>query len=271
MAKGEQIEPGLKEIAEAMVATSEGLKADIPANWRQGRTAYGGLSAALALEAVYHDFADLPPLRSVIVSFIGPVPEKPIYKANLLRQGRNVTFIESKGYDGGYPVIATTFSFGASRQSEITVDLPAPDAPFPEACEPYTPEHAKAFVPVFFNEFDTRLIAGSRPMSGAKEGYVRTWSRHRDAASRGGVSALLCIGDVLPPAAVPLFTQMGPVSSMTWVFNILSDNPTTEDGWWHIETRLTAAQGGYSSQVMRVWNTSGELVAEGLQSVTIFV
>jgi len=61
-----------------------------------------------------------------------------------------------------------------------------------------------------------------------------------------------------------------PVSSMSWMFNLLTDNPSTEDGWWQIESRLTAAQGGYSSQVMRIWNSAGELVVEGMQSIAIF-
>lgn len=68
-----------------------------------------------------------------------------------------------------------------------------------------------------------------------------------------------------------MFKQMGPVSSMTWIFNVLKDAPETKDGWWHVETNLTAAQGGYASQVMRIWNTEGELVVEGVQSVAIFV
>jgi acyl-CoA thioesterase len=85
------------------------------------------------------------------------------------------------------------------------------------------------------------------------------------------MASLLCIADVLPPAALPLFKRMGPVSSMTWIFNVLSDNPRTDDGWWHIETDLTAARNGYSSQIMRIWSTRGELVVEGVQSVAIFI
>ena len=37
-----------------------------------------------------------------------------------------------------------------------------------------------------------------------------------------------------------------------------------------METQLTAGNGGYSSQVMRVWNTDGNMVADGMQSVIIF-
>lgn len=262
---------GFKDIADSLSQSPDGLIAEIPDNWRQGRTAYGGISSALALEAVKRRHPDLPPLRSSLINFTGPVPANPVYRTQILRQGRNVTTIEVKGFDGETPVISVVFSFGASRDSQLNVGYPAPEASFPETCEPYTPKEYAKFVPVFFQRFDTRLIAGGRPVTGHKEGYVRVWSRHQDDASRDGTSSLICIGDVLPPGALPMLTQPGPVSSMTWIFNILSDKPSTEKGWWHIETRLTAAQGGYSTQVMRIWNSSGELTAEGMQSVTIFV
>ena len=181
-----------------------------------------------------------------------------------------MTVVESKGYDGNAAVISVTFCFGASRESDLGVGFPAPEAPNPHECEPYTPKEYEAFVPVFFHKFDTRLIEGGRPATSQDEGYIRVWSRHHHENSRDGTPSLLCIGDVLPPGALPMLKRPVPVSSMTWMFNILSDTPSTEDGWWHIETRLTAAHGGYSSQVMRVWNYSGELIAEGMQSVTIF-
>ena len=102
------------------------------------------------------------------------------------------------------------------------------------------------------------------------EGYIRTVTRHHDIQSRDGIISLLCLGDVLPPAALPLLRDMAPVSSMTWMVNVLVDAPQTTDGWWHVETRLSAAAGGYSSQVMRIWNMDGQLVVEGMQSVAIF-
>jgi len=108
-------------------------------------------------------------------------------------------------------------------------------------------------------------------MTGADEGYIRTWSRHEDASSREGIASLLTLGDVLPPSAAPRFKQFGPVSSVNWIFTVLSDAPKTHDGWWHVETKLTAAMGGYSTQVMRIWNTDGELIAEGMQCVAIFM
>lgn len=191
--------PGYQELAKAMQPSEDGWKAPLHQDWKQGRTAYGGLSTALALEAVYQDHNDLPPLRSATINFIGPVSADPVYRTNLLRQGRNVTMVEAKGYVEGNPVISVTFSFGASRQSELAVGLESPETKAPQDCEPFTSESAKDFVPKFFHNFDTRLIEGARPMSGVDRGYIRTWSRHQHEGSREGMASLLCLADVLPP------------------------------------------------------------------------
>jgi hypothetical protein len=45
----------------------------LPQSWTQGRTAFGGLSGALAYQAASHIEADLPPLRSAQIAFTGPL------------------------------------------------------------------------------------------------------------------------------------------------------------------------------------------------------
>lgn len=261
---------GLQQIIDTMKEASGGYGASIPEGWRQGRTVYGGLTSGLLLAATQKAFPDLPPLRSAQINFIGPVTEDPVITPVLLRQGRNVTSVRADMHCAEAVVATCVFNFGGTRDSHVSASLPAPDAPNPDSCEAFTPQQAEKFVPVFFLRFETKLLAGGRPVSGASDGYVRCWSRHQDPASREGPISFLTIGDVLPPAATPTFKQVGPVSSMNWQLNILADITTT-DGWWHVETRQTAARDGYSSQVMRYWNTDGVLVAEGLQSVAVFV
>jgi len=263
---------GFDEIAKSMSKKGDGYHGTIPEGWRQGRTAYGGLTAGLSLVAAQTQYPDLPPFRSATVNFIGPVSGNPVFTSRRLRQGRNVTSVETEGCVEGKTVSCCTFIFGGLRESSVAVDCAAPEyAPAPGDCEPFTPKGAEGFVPAFFNRFDTRLIAGSRPMSGAREGYIRVWSRHADIHSRKGIASLLTLGDVLPPSAAPLFKQLGAISSVNWIFTVLTNDPQTEDGWWHVETKLTATAGGYSSQVMRIWNTEGKLIAEGMQCVAIFM
>lgn len=245
------------------------IRPDIPDSWKQGRTAYGGLSAALLLAAARRDVGDLPPLRSALINFTGPLSDTPDITTDVLRQGRNVTTVYSRADVGGHAACTATFSFGAARESHLCVDLDAPDSPAPDACDPYN-DSDSPFVPPFLRNFDVRLIEGTRPMSGGTRGYLRCWARHADEASREGEASLLCLGDILPPATFPIMTQLGPVSSMTWICNFLRE-PKTSDGWYMVESDLTAARKGYCSQVMRIWNRDGALIADGMQSIAVFV
>lgn len=242
----------------------------IPDNWRQGRTAYGGLTTGLALSAAEKTFTDLPPLRSVQVTFVGPVVSDPVFTTRLLRQGRNVTTVLVQVHCDEANVAVATFMFGASRASQLNTTLPATHSPAPEECNLFIPEGFQKMAPGFTQNFETRLIAGQRPLTGAKDGYIRVWSRHRDKLSRDSIGSFLTLGDVLPPAAAPTMKSMSAISSMNWQMNILEPELGTEDGWWQIETKQTAAKDGYSSQVMRFWNRSGILIAEGMQSVAVF-
>lgn len=242
---------------------------DLPDSWKQGRTAYGGLSAALLLARARGDHPDLAPLRSALVNFTGPVTRSPDITTEVLRAGRNVTTVYASADVEGRAVCTATFSFGAARASHLCVDLPAATSPSPDECAAYT-EDASPFIPPFLHNFETRLIEGTRPMRGGTKGYLRMWARHSDPASRDGEISLLCLADILPPSTFPIMKMLGPVSSMTWICNFLRE-PKTQDGWYMIEANLTAAQDGYCSQVMRMWNTDGELIVDGMQSIAIFV
>ena len=263
--------PGFRELADQLKPVSGGYASIIDPAWRQGRTCYGGLTAGLSLAAAQRDFPDLPPLRSMQITFVGPVNETPVFKSNLLRQGRNVTTVETKTYSDENVSAAAVFMFGAARDSAITATLPGYNDPSPQELEDFTPPAFRDFVPKFFLRFETKLIEGGRPMTGVEKAYIRSWSRHEDIASQSGTDSFITLGDVLPPAAAPTFKKPAPISSMNWQMNILVDDVSSEDGWYLVETAQSGAQDGYSSQIMRFWDRSGRLVAEGTQSVAIFI
>lgn len=261
---------GFAAITQDMQADNGGFRATIPDGWKQGRTAYGGLTSGLALVAAQKTFSDLPPLRSANINFIGPVAGNPVFTATLLRQGRSVTTVRVVGVVDDNPIADIVFTFGISRDSSLSVARTIEAPPAPRDCKRFTPKIAEPIVPKFFLRFESKLIDGARPMSGAAEGYIRAWSRHKDPASRDGVASLLTLSDVLPPAALPMLKKLAPVSSVNFLLNFVTDTPTTTDGWWQVETRITTAAQGYSSQVMRIYNTDNQLVAEGMQAVAVF-
>ena len=57
---------------------------------------------------------------------------------------------------------------------------------------------------------------------------------------------------------------------MTWLLNVLGPRPRTDDGWWLLRANADYASAGSSSQLMGIWNSDGEAVAEQMQSVAIF-
>lgn len=249
----------------------EGFATEIPDIWRQGRTAYGGLTAGLALASAHRAFPDLPPLRSMLVNFTAPITGNPLFIPICLRRGKSVTTVQVTVHSEESVGAQIIFCFGGSRDTTLVV----PGVPMvldrsPLDYERFTPEVVENLVAKFTVNFETRFVSGSRPVTGAEEGYVRAVSRHRDTDSHNGIDCLVTIADILPPAALCMTRSMAPVSSVTWMLNMLTDQPMTEDGWWQVDTRLTAAGNGYSSQQMRVWALDGTPVADGMQSVAQF-
>ncbi|TPG43019.1 thioesterase family protein [Sphingomonas koreensis] len=254
----------LSEILAAARPTDTGFTATIPADWMQGRTTYGGLSSALALYAAQHSEADLPPLRSAQVSFIGPLAGAVTVTATKLRRGRNAAFIQSDITSDAGLGYRATFVFMADQPSRLSLDeaaghdrpAPAPDAKL------YTgPDE---FFTGNFNFLDLK-----EPDLGPAE--LLRWARLRDSDGLDPMVELMAVADALPPAAFKLLGNVhAPVSSLTWIVNLLTPRPATRDGWWLLHARADQAKSGCSSQSMAIWNADGQRVAEGMQSVAIF-
>ncbi len=254
----------LKAILDQFSTAAKNHNLDIPENWLQGRTAYGGLSAVLAYQAARLSEPDLPPLQSAQISFVGPLSGAIEVSASVLRRGRNTAFVRSDIICNGGIGLTCNFIFMSQRDSHLNYQgLVAPDFP------PVPSEHdVRSGPPEFFTQNmqypDKRLTLG--------QGTPRIASWHRLIEREGldAVAELICIGDALPPSAMGLMTEKGMVSSMNWQVNMLTASPATKDGWWYLESETHAAARGASSQYMTVWNTDGVAVMTGMQSVAIF-
>ncbi len=240
------------------------LAVGIPDAWMQGRTTYGGLSAALAHEAARTAVDDLPPLRAAQIAFIGPVSGTVEVSAKLERQGRNASWVRSELRCGGELCLSATFVFMGAVESTVAFDhLPVdPSVVRVEEAEPVPDQPG----PVFLSQFENRRAI---PLSG--DASVCNWVRLKDGAE--GVDPfthLLAIGDGLPPGAKTLMTWAAPVSSMVWQTGFLTPLPQTRDGWWLLRSAADFAQAGCSTQAMHMWNRDGTPIACGTQAIAIF-
>jgi len=245
------------------------LHIDIPGDWGQGRTAYGGLTAALCVEAAGLVSGDLPPLRSAQFAFIGPAAGRLHATPTLLRRGKSTAYIgvDLAGDDG----IATRamLCFGAARPSRLAYDaLPAPEVPAPEACAEF---FRGGIGPTFAVHFESRLAGGARPFSPAEKPEMMLWMRHCDSGARDRVSGLVALADALPAAALVLFPERAPFSTATWTVDLLVDAPHSDSGWWLLHSVADSAGNGYSTQATTMWNDRGEAVLVARQNVVVFI
>lgn len=250
----------LPSLLAASTFDGEALTAAIGESWLQGRTAYGGLSAAIAFHAVKMAVPDLPPLRSAQIAFIGPLSGTVSATPVILRRGKNSGFVACDITNGDGVGLRALFLFMASRTSSIDhYALPAPD--FPLAGERIDPSR----VPQGF------LVNFELCPWQSGDGNVRRWIRLNDRAGLDPETELVAIADALPPAAMTLAAEWGPISTTTWQLNLVTDAPATDDGWWLLEARTLYAGNGNSSQTMTIWNRAGQAVATATQSVALFI
>lgn len=254
----------LPEIIASARAAEGGFDAQIPDSWLQGRTAYGGLSAALALEAARKADADLPALRSAQISYVGPLSGGVSVRATMLRRGRNAAFVRADVTGEAGLGLAATFVFMNAMESQIHVnDASAPEVPAPVDAS----GGGEGFAPNFFtNNFNWRTAI---PVEQDVPDFSR-WVQLKERDGLDPMVELIAIGDGLPPAVMPLFKTPAPISTMTWLVNLLTPTPRTEDGWWLLRATANYAENGCSSQSMGVWNVDGEPIATAMQSVALF-
>jgi acyl-CoA thioesterase len=258
------------DLLAAIARAGDSFVTRVSDDWLQGRTLYGGLAGALCVEAALRRFDGLPPLCSAQFAFVGPATGQLRIRPMLLRQGKSTAFVavDLEGEAG----LATraTLCFGAARASQLAhAAPPAAPVPPPENCEDFF-RHAPPGLG-FAQHFDGRLAAGAMPFSRAGAPDVMLWLRHRDAALKPSIVALLALADASPPASFVLFEKPAPISTMTWSLDVLAGELATDDGWWLVRSAADHVADGYSGQTMGIWNARGAPVALARQNVAVFI
>jgi len=244
-----------------------GFACAVPETWHQGRTAYGGFSAALCLAAAMRTIDGLPPLRSATFAMMAPVAGEVVVSAAALRRGRNATWVEARIESGGALAFTASFVFmGPVASSLHRNDRPVPeDLIAPEAAAAIT--LTKHTPPFLTHHFDSRHAV---PAPAAPQPEMCRWMRLTEHGVLDPMLELVLLADGLPPGVMPLLAPGVPVSTMHWQINLLTPAPVTRDGWFLMRSAGDYAEQGCSSQRMGMWNADGVPVLAGLQSVALF-
>lgn len=241
---------------------------DVPGDWLQGRSVFGGLQLALAVRAM-RGLVPAMPLRTLQVLLAEPVPEGTVRtEARLIRTGKNTVHAEARIVNDGQTQGLFMAVFGTARES---VASHAPRQPAVENAKPVEMRYVPGCgLPAFIQHFDSRWLRGSFPFAGQpiREIVVEVDMRDTGMASE---SHVLAIADRIPPIALSWLSNPAPGTTMTWMLEFLSHDFTNLSlKGWRIDAKLIFAGGGYTSQSAMVWGPGGVPVALSRQSMVIF-
>lgn len=260
------------QVMQRVTRSSGEWSARIGDDWLQGRSAFGGIQAAVALRAMRERVAertDKPmPLRALQVTFVAPVPPGLItIYARVLRQGGSVIHVEAELADGENTLCKLVGVFGAARTSALDfgpaqTPVEAPDAP--------VLHYVEGKMPSFMQHFDARWLRGDLPVSGGtrRDSVIELGLRDEGMADETHVMAL---ADFIPPIALSMFKELTPGSSLTWMIDLLCDRfDDLPLRGWRLDAELIAARHGYTQQSCMLWGPGGVPVALSRQCMVVF-
>lgn len=250
------------------IHASEGASSlDVPEDWLQGRTLFGGLQAVVALAAM-RTVAPEAPLRSLQVTFLAPVPGGIVQaRARILRSGKSATHVEARIVDGDNTLALMVAVFGLPRTSAVTLRPRQPEVT-PES--PLDMPWLPGIAPNFTQHFKARWIRGGYPWSGVErpDNVIELAMRDQGNATESHVIAM---ADFIPPIALSYLKTPVAAASLTWMLELLPEDVSALplEGW-RMDAAMTAAHSGYINQSMTLWGPGGVPVALGRQTMVVF-
>lgn len=249
---------------------------EVPEDWMQGRSVFGGLQVALAVQAM-RTLVPAVPLRTLQATFVAPVPAGRMeVGAAVLRTGKSASHVEARivaasgggggGGDGGATQAIVLGVFGAARPSAVAHTPVRPEV---------VPSRERPFVappgPGFGQHFAVRWLRGSSPFRGNPAlQHVVEINLSDDGATATEAHAI-AIADFIPPIGLAHLTSPAPGSTLTWMIEWLTDSVAGLPlSGWRVDATMVAARDGYTSQSNLLWGPGGEAVAISRQSMLVF-
>jgi hypothetical protein len=245
-----------------------GATLDVPDDWMQGRSAFGGLQAAFALRAMRAHEPGAP-LRTLQATFLAPVGPGPCrVRTAVLRRGQHPVHVEARLVAGDATLALLVGVFGAPRSSDADTALIEPRLDGGDETDVelrYAPG-----MPAFSQHFAVRWRRGGLPFSGdrGRLHVVDVGLRDEGPVGEGHVVAL---ADFIPPIALAHLGRPAFGSTLTWMLELLDDrlDGLSPDGW-RVHAELAFARGGYTSQHVVLAAPDGRPIALGHQSMLVF-
>ncbi len=247
-------------------------KLTIPSSWSQGRTVFGGLSAALLYVAMRKEVESERVLRSMNTSFVAPLQvELPlIIEVEVLRKGGSVSQLLARAIQNEQTCVLVQASFGKDRESRITVDSKDRHRLIEPEKGLIAPQ-IEGVTPSFLKHFEISACKGQMPFSNSSNHDLGGWIRFSDMTTEPKDEHLIAMIDAWPPTVLQMFNDLAPASSLSWNLEFIHPHaPLKNTSWFAYEAHTRQAASGYAHTEANIWNEHGDLIAISRQAVVAF-
>lgn len=248
-----------------------GLRLDVPPDWMQGRSVFGGLQAAFALQAMRRLVPSVP-LRTLQTTFIAPVAGHVRASARILRQGKNVTLVEARlGEDEATPQALMVAAFGTARSSVVARQVVQPAVELDPARVVALPIGLRSDNgPQFTSQFGVRWLRGLPPFTGDTS-YQQVLEVEMADEGSASEAHVIAVADYIPPIGLSFLRTAAPGSTLTWMLQLLVDDLSGIPlSGFRVDAELSAARDGYTSQAVTIYAADGTPLALSHQNMLIF-
>jgi hypothetical protein len=249
---------------------ADGLSLVVPEDWMQGRSVFGGLQVAFALQAMRRLVPDAP-LRTLQTTFLAPVAGTMGVRAHILRQGKNASLVEARIGDGTATQAVIVGAFGIPRSSAVarTLAQPALEADASNVIE-LPVGNDSGVAPRFTSHFNVRWLRGQPPFTGDHR-FKHVLEVAIDEAGPATEAHLLAIADFIPPIALSHLRSPAPGSTLSWMLELLVDRiEALPLRGYRVDAEMVAARDGYTNQAVTIFAPDGTALALSHQTMLVF-
>jgi acyl-CoA thioesterase len=238
-------------------------------SWLQGRSLFGGLQAAIAVDAMQKLQDPMPPLRTLQATLCAPISGPQVQvQTRLLRAGKNTLQCAADFIEGETLIASFVGIFGQARESALTQTA---QALTPAAEQGMTFPFIPKITPAFIQHFEAELLAGHFPFTGGGGTQQQLRLSLKDADTTAGAAQVLALADFPPPLALSHFRKPVPGSTLTWMLNLVQPELARFDLQnWITDVHLEAGADGYTHQSVRLYGPDRSLVALSRQCMVVF-
>lgn len=260
-----------------VVEILQNLKSDQPSrqtfnvgeDWGQGRAIYGGMVAMLATKVMRDVGGAVGPLRSLQVTFAGPVlVGDVVVEAELVRQGKSVTVVSAKVGDGQVAGAHIIGCFGNLR--ETSAQFPAPqvaaNTEVPTMQLPFLP----GITPNFTQHCRMRFVDNGFPFQNRPAPETQVFVDWPEIGDLDDELYLVLASDTIPPPILTTLKKPSPASSLTWMMEVVGTIPNVKNQWLRFDARADHSEQGYSHSQANIYAEDGRLLSINRQVVSYF-